>query len=145
MRREEASLVIGCLADSVFDFVADLDNLPTWQPGITSAQQTSTGPVGAGATARVVRELMGQQVTVDIQVTDFVPGRRLGLSSDAAGMGISGTMSLEPDGTGTRVTVSTEIRARSPFLAPLEGMAAGIAREDMAAGLQRLKAALEKG
>jgi uncharacterized membrane protein len=145
MRRVEASLAIDAPADAVFAFVSDLGNLPTWQPGVLSAQQTSSGPVGTGATARVVRELMGQRVTVDIEVTEFEPSRRLSLASTAAGLAISGTMELEAAGSGTLVKVSTEIRTRSAFLAPLEGMAAGIARDDMTAGLQRLKVAIEGG
>jgi uncharacterized membrane protein len=143
MRRVQASQAIDASADAVFAFVADLDNLPTWQPGVVSASQTSSGPVGVGATARVLRDLMGQRVTVDLEVTDFDPGRRLGLSSAAGGLSISAAMDLEPRNEATLVKISTEIRSRSPFLAPLEGMAARVAEDDMTAGLRRLKDAIE--
>ena len=145
MRRVEASTSIDAPAESVFAFVADLDNLTTWQPGVLSAQQTSPGSVAVGTTARVLRELMGQRLTVDIEVTDYVPGRRLALASAAGGLSITAAMDLEPDGQATLARVATEIRAGSAFLAPLEGMAARIAEDDMVAGLQRLKAAIEGG
>ena len=143
MRRVEASTSIEAPAESIFAFVADLDNLTTWQPGVLSAQQTSPGAVGVGATARVLRELMGQRVTVDLEVTDYVPGRRLALASAAGGLTITAAMDLEPDGQATLARVATEIRSRSAFLAPLEGMAARIAEDDIVAGLQRLKDAIE--
>jgi uncharacterized membrane protein len=144
MRRVEASLAVDAPADAVFRFVSDLDNLPTWQPSVISAQQTSDGAIGPGSTAQVVRELMGQRMTVDVVITEFLPGRRLALASTAAGIAVSGTMELEPAPAGTLVKVATEIRARG-FLGALEGMAAGIARDDMTAGLERLKAAIEHG
>ena len=143
MRRVEANVTIGAPPDAVFAFVAELDNLPTWQPGVISAEQTSPGAIGVGTTARVLRELMGQRLTVDVSVTAFDPGRRLALESTAAGLSVSAAMDLEPAPEGTKVVVSTEIRTTSPFLAPLEGMAAGIAQEDMTNGLQRLKVAIE--
>ena len=143
MRRVEARTSIDAPAESVFAFVADLDNLTTWQPGVLSAQQTSAGSVGVGTTARVLRELMGQRVTVDVEVTDYVPGRRLALASAAGGLRITAAMDLEPDGQATLARVETEIRSGSAFLAPLEGMAARIAEGDIVAGLQRLKDAIE--
>ena len=143
MRRVEASTSIDALAEAVFAFVADLDNLTTWQPGVLSAQQTSPGSVGVGTTARVLRELMGQRVTVELEVTDYVPWRRLALASAAGGLSITAAMDLEPDGQATLARVATEIRSGSIFLAALEGMAARIAKDDMVAGLQRLKDAIE--
>jgi carbon monoxide dehydrogenase subunit G len=143
MRRVEASERIGAPADVVFAYVADLDNLKTWQPGVLSAEQTSDGPVGVGATARVLRELMGQRMTADVEVTEYVPGQRLALASVAGGLSVTAAMDLDPDGQGCVVRVSTEIRTNSVFLAPLEGMAARIAEDDMVAGLQRLKGAIE--
>jgi len=143
MRRVESQLTIGAPPETVFAFVAELDNLPTWQAGVISAEQTSSAPIGVGTTARVLRELMGQRMAVDVTVTALDQGRRLALEGTAAGLSVSAAMDLEPAVGGTLVRVSTEIRARSAFLAPLEGMAAGIAQQDMATGLQRLKAAIE--
>jgi uncharacterized protein YndB with AHSA1/START domain len=144
MRRVETSLAIGAPPEAVSAFVADLDNLPTWQPGVLSATQTTPGPIGVGTTARVLRELMGQRLTVDVKVTAFDPGRRLALESTASGLSVSAAMELEPAADGTTVRMSTEIHSQSLFLAPLEGMAAGIAEQEMTNGLQRLKAALEE-
>ena len=81
MRRVEAGITIAAPPEAVFAFVADLANLPRWQSGIVSAERTSPDPVGVGSTARVVRDMAGQSLTVDLTITDFEPGRRLALAS----------------------------------------------------------------
>ena len=58
MRRVEASISIAASPDEVFTFVADVANLPRWQPGILSARRTSPDPVGVGSTARVAQSLV---------------------------------------------------------------------------------------
>jgi uncharacterized protein YndB with AHSA1/START domain len=144
MRRVEASRTLPATPDRVFAFVADLDNLPRWQTGIVSAERTSPQPMGVGSTAHVVRELMGQRVAVDLRVTDYQPGRSLGLASEASGIGIAATLDLEPDGDGARVRFAMEIRAQNFFMAPMEGIVAGAAGSDLETSLDRLQAALSE-
>src|SRR5918994_5291764 len=103
MRRVEGTTTIDASPEAVFAFVAELDNLPTWQAGVISATQTSPGPIGIGATARVLRELMGQRMAVDVAVTAFEPARRLALEGIAAGLTVSASMELEPAPEGTVV------------------------------------------
>ena len=83
MRRVEASQTISAPPETVFAFVADLANLPRWQSGIVSAEQTSPDPVGVGSTAHVVRELLGQRLAVDLKyfLTSTV-GAGIGYSYD---------------------------------------------------------------
>jgi uncharacterized protein YndB with AHSA1/START domain len=143
MRRVEASLELPATPQRVFDFVADLANLPLWQSGIVSAELTSSPPVGIGSTAHVVRELMGQRLAVDVRVTAFEPGSRLGLASAASGIGIEATLELAPTGAGSVARFSMEIRAQNVFMKPIEGAVAGAASSDLATSLDRLRAALD--
>jgi uncharacterized protein YndB with AHSA1/START domain len=142
MRRVEASQEVPASPDRVFAFVADLENLPRWQTGIVSAQMTSQPPIRAGSSAHVVRELLGQRLAVDVTVTDFQPGQRLGLRSAASGIGIDAALELTPTGDGSQVRFSMEISAQNVFMKPLEGTVAGAAAADLAASLERLRAAL---
>lgn len=144
MRRVEASKTISAPPDTVFAFVADLANLPSWQSGIVSAEQTSPDPVGVGSTAHVVRELLGQRLAVDLTVTGYEPGQRLALSSAASGIGVSAALELEPANGGTLIRFAMEIRAQNLFMAPLEGPVAGAAASDVATSLDQLKAAVER-
>jgi uncharacterized protein YndB with AHSA1/START domain len=152
MRRVEASQTISAPPETVFAFVANLANLPRWQTGIVSAEQTSTGPVGVGSTAHVIRELLGQRLGVNLSVTDYQPGRRLALASAASGIGVTAALELEPAavrasggaGGGTLIRFAMEISAQNVFMAPFEGAVAGAAASDLATSLEQLKAALER-
>ncbi|MGH2456910.1 MAG: SRPBCC family protein [Candidatus Limnocylindria bacterium] len=139
MRRVESSARIPATADRLFAFVADPANLPRWQSGITAAERTSPDPVGVGSTARVVRELMGQRLAVDLTLTDYQEGRRLGLASSLSGIGVQATLDLAPAGDETDLRFALEIRAESMFMAPMEGMVAGAAEGDIADSLERLR------
>jgi uncharacterized protein YndB with AHSA1/START domain len=144
MRRVEASQTISASPEAVFAFVADLANLPRWQSGIVSAEQTTPDPVGVGSSAHVVRELLGQRLAVDLSVTDYQPGRRLALASAASGIGVTAALDLEPATAGTLIRFAMEIRAQNVFMAPFEGAVAGAAASDLATSLDQLKAALER-
>lgn len=140
MRQVSASAEIPGSTREVFDYLADPANLPQWQSGIVSAETTTAGPVGVGSVARVVRELLGQRLTVDLTITDFEPGRRLALGSAMSGIGVEATLDLEPAGEATRLTFSMVIRAQNMFMTPMEGMVAGAAEHDLADSLERLRA-----
>ena len=143
MRRVEAGITIAAPPEAVFAFVADLANLPRWQSGIVSAERTSPDPVGVGSTARVVREMAGQSLTVDLTITAFEPGRRLALASGASGVSVTATLEMEPNDDATVVRSGIEIKAGSLFMAPLEGMIANAAGGELASGLERLRDAVE--
>jgi len=143
MRRVEAGITIAAPPEAVFAFVADLANLPRWQSGITSAERTSPDPVGVGSTARVVRDMAGQSLTVDLTITDFEPGRRLALASAASGVSVTATLEMEPNDDATVVRSGIEIKAGSVFMAPLEGVIANAAGSELASGLERLRDAVE--
>jgi uncharacterized protein YndB with AHSA1/START domain len=140
MRTVEASAEISAPPDEVFSFLAEPANLPSWQTGIVSAERTSPDPVGIGATARVVRELAGQRLAVDLAVTDYDPGRRLVLESAVSGIGVVATLELAGRDGKTDLRFSMTIRAQNLFMAPLEGMVAGAAESDLASSLGRLQA-----
>jgi len=140
MRRVEASAQIGASPEELFDFLADPANLPRWQTGIVSAERTSPDPVGVGSTARVVRELAGQRVAVDLEITAYEAGRRLVLESAVSGIGVEATLELAPRAAGTDLRFEMTIRAQNVFMAPIEGMVAGAAEHDLADSLRRLQA-----
>jgi carbon monoxide dehydrogenase subunit G len=140
MRKVSANARVEAPAEEVFEFLADLENLPRWQTGIVSAELTTPAPIGAGSRAHVVRELMGRRLAVDLVLTAHEPGRRLELASVASGIGVTATLDLRPDDVGTRLTFTMRVKAQSLFLGPLEGIVAGAAERDIADSLERLRA-----
>jgi len=144
MRRLERSAEIAASPAEIYAFLADPANLPLWQTGIVSAERTSPGPTRIGSTARVTRELMGQQIAADITVTEAVEDRRLVLASRVSGIGVTAELELTPHDGGTTVAFSMEIRAESIFMAPVEGIVAGAAEQEADSSLARLRTALTK-
>jgi carbon monoxide dehydrogenase subunit G len=139
MREVSTTARIVAPPESVFDFLADLENLPRWQTGIVSAELTTPGPIRAGSRAHVVRELMGQRLAVDLALTGYEAGRRLELESAASGIGVTATLELAPDGDATRLTFAMRIKAQTIFMAPVEGIVAGAAERDIADSLERVQ------
>jgi carbon monoxide dehydrogenase subunit G len=142
MRRVQRTAEIAAPPAEVYAFLAEPANLPLWQAGIVSAERTSPPPTAVGSTARVVVELLGQQVSAEVKVREAVPDRRLALSTSLSGMGVIATLDLAEHEAGTRITLSSEVRAENVFMAPLERLVTESAERDLDASLTRLEAAL---
>ena len=140
MREVTASTHVDAPPRAVFDFLADLENLPHWQTGVVSAELSTAAPVGRGSRAHVVRELAGQRLAVDLELIDHQPGRRLELASEASGIRVVAALELDEVAEGTLLSFTMWIQAQNVFLAPLEGVVAGAAERDIADSLARVRA-----
>jgi carbon monoxide dehydrogenase subunit G len=140
MQRVERSARIGAPPEQVFAFLADLDNLPTWQAGVTSASMTSTGEVGVGSTALVVRQLMGQRIEAPLTITEYEPPHRLAIGSEVSGVRASAELDLAPaaDGVATDLRFAMEISA-SGMTRFMEPMIAGAAGGDIDESIRRVQ------
>lgn len=142
MRRVSGTAFIPSPPATVYAFLAEPTNLPSWQDGIVSSIRTSPPPTVAGSTGRVVIELMGQQVTADTTIREAVPDRRLVIATKANGMSLVGSLDLAPTDGGTQLTFSSEVKADNIFMAPLEGLVADIAERNAETSLARLASAI---
>ncbi len=142
MRRVQRTAQIAAPPAEVYAFLAEPANLPRWQAGIVAAERTSPPPTAVGSTARVVLELMGQQMTAEITVREAEPERRLALAASVGGMGVVATLDIAAHAGGTEITLASEVRAENIFMAPLERMVTDTAERDLDASLTRLEAAL---
>ena len=142
MRRIQRSAQIDAPPGKVYAFLSDPTNLPLWQTGVISAERTSPPPTVAGSTGRAVFEVMGQQVTAETTVREAVPDQRLVVASSVAGMSVVGSLDLVAADGGTRVTFSSEVKAESIFMAPLERIVADAAEKELDPSLDRLRTAL---
>lgn len=142
MQRVERTARISAPVDEVFAYVSELDHLAEWQSGIVTAERTTDGEMRVGATARVVRELMGQRIEAPLTVTEYEPPRRMVIGSEVSGVRASAELSLEPAGDETELRFAMEIRG-SMLTAFMEPMIAGAAGGDIDASLDRLRRCFE--
>ena len=142
MRRIQGITQLAATPAEVWAFVSEPANVVRWQTGVISSERTSPPPTVAGSTGRVVFEVMGQRLTAETTVREAVPEKRLVLASSVSGMSVVGTLELAASEGGTKLTFSSEIKAESIFMAPLERIVVDAAEKDLDASLARLKAAL---
>jgi carbon monoxide dehydrogenase subunit G len=142
MRRVQGTVFIAASPAEVYAFLSDPTNVPRWQTGVVSSERTSPAPTVAGSTGRVVLEVMGQRVTANTMVREAVQDRRLVLATSVSGMSVLGSLDLAAVEGGTKLTFSSEVKADSIFMAPLERIVTDAVEQDLDASLARLRAAL---
>jgi uncharacterized protein YndB with AHSA1/START domain len=129
------------LAD-VFGYVADFENIPNWNYAIAETQQ-SPGPTRVGTTIRQVRTIPRHSEET-LEVTDFVPERRIELSGTLGPFQGSMRYDFESTPEGTRLTNEADLHAEG-LLRVAEPLAAGRIGGAVAENLGELKRLLEAG
>ena len=139
MKRIERRARVDAPPEELFAYLADLANLPEWQPGIVSADITSGDELGVGTTARVVRDLMGQRIAAPMTVTVYEPPSRLAIRSEVSGVKATAELDLAAaDGAATDLGFAMEIRG-SLITSFMEPMIAGAAGGEIDASIARIQ------
>ena len=113
----EASARVEAPADIVYGIIADYRN---GHPQILPRQyfewlEVEQGGRGEGTVIRFQMRVLGQTRVLRAVVTEPEPGRVL-VETDTGGIGPVTTFTVEPEGSGSRVTFSTELTsARGPL------------------------------
>ena len=102
-KRVEGDIIIKRPMEAVFDFCADERNEPRYNPRMTHAEQTSSGPIGLGAQFRAEMKTMGRMVAITIEWTAYERPRRLESWTCLSGMDIRGDLRFDPIAEGTRM------------------------------------------
>jgi carbon monoxide dehydrogenase subunit G len=138
--REQIETDLG--VEETFAFVADFANASRWDPGVATSEGLDPGPLRVGARYRLGVRTRGRVAPMEYRITRLEPSRRVVLAGEGAGVTAVDDIrfdALRPDGSGTRIDYTADIRLRGlgrllpPFLG---GTFARIAR-DAASGMQR--------
>ncbi len=125
-------------ANDVFSFVADITRHPSWMGGTGAAAMTD-GPVQAGYRYRYQSE----EGELELEVTDFQPGRSFSARTVSGPFRWAGTFEVEPDGDRrSRVRSSGSVRLTG-IRRILEPFMGGEVRRREHEELVRLKALAE--
>jgi hypothetical protein len=100
--REE--LRINCPPAAAFDLMADVRKTTEWNGGISSAEMTSTGPIGKGS--RFVAVNRGQRM--ESIITTFDRPGLLEFATTGRGMDVTGRFWFQPAEPGTDLTIELE-------------------------------------
>jgi len=140
---ESASITLNVPIERVFEYVTDIENLPTWAGAFEEIRHYSGDPVGVGSTWTSVSKFMGREVISECEMTTFDPPTKLVFSiKNMAGDGDNIWTLEKLDEGRTRFTLRLKGKAKG-----IAVMAVGLIRsqadKQMNGDLAKLKATLE--
>jgi polyketide cyclase/dehydrase/lipid transport protein len=140
----ENTVTIRKAVEDVFAFLADFENIPTWNYAIVETKKTSRGPVGVGTTYRQLRSIPSRSEE-GFEVTVFEPTGRLEIHGDIGPFTATIGYLLAPTEDGTRLTNVVDLESASGPLRLLAPLATSRVKKAVAANLDTLKQRLETG
>jgi uncharacterized protein YndB with AHSA1/START domain len=140
----ENTVTIRRAVEDVFAFLADFENIPSWNYAIVETKKTSPGPVGVGTTYRQLRSVPSRSEE-GFQVTAFEPSSRLEVHGDIGPFTATVSYLLAPTDHGTRLTNVVDLESASGVLRLVAPLAASRVKTAVAANLDTLKHLLETG
>ena len=128
--------------EEVFGFLADLENVPSWDPAIEATWKTSPSSVGVGTTYRQIRSAPKRSEEV-LEVTTYDPPHRLIIDGEIGPFRARIGYALEVAAEATRLTNWVELEPPSIISRVVVPLAASQIKAALASNLERLKRILE--
>ena len=128
----------------VFGAVAHIDEFSKAVPGIVKVEFLSDRRAGKGARFRETRLVRGRESTVDLEVTEYEPDSRVRFVSDTHGTVWDTVFTVEPEGTGTVLTMTMDATGKSPLPRIVNVLIKGMVRKAIEADMDAVKAYCER-
>ena len=128
--------------DSVFAYLADLENLPSWNYAIQETRKISAGPVAVGSRFHQVRSLPVHREE-SLEVVEYEVGRKLTIRGTLNTLPARLSYVLESEGGATVLTNTVDLVTRGP-LTLVAPVASRQIKSAVAANLEALKRLLER-
>jgi hypothetical protein len=125
----------------VFAYLAQFENVPSWNYAIDSTRKVTDGPVGVGTVYHQTRSIP-RPSEESFVVTALDPDRRLAIEGEIGPFRAQIDYVLEPSGNGTTL-VNTVVLGQSGLLSLAAPLAARQVKSAVAANLDVLKSILE--
>lgn len=130
-------------AETVFDYIADMENNPTWQQGQLSCRWTSEQPIDVGSTYEQEATFLGRTIRSTFRVAEFEHPRRIRIVTTGGTMPIDVTREVAVvDETTSRIS-ATVCGDPPPMLRLLGPLLDVLLRRSVASDYRRLKHLLE--
>jgi uncharacterized protein YndB with AHSA1/START domain len=138
--RYALTLEIARPVEEVFDFLAEVSNLPRWQKSSISVH--ADGPMEVGTRVREVRRFLGRRLENDLEVTEFERPRLLTLRATSGPVPFTVRHELSPTDRGTRLDFVGE-GDPGKFFRLAEALVERRARSEFTRDFARLKKLIE--
>jgi uncharacterized protein YndB with AHSA1/START domain len=141
MIQHEVTLHLKRPVEQVFAFLADYQNLRTWQSNLIENEQLTEGPFRVGTRFREVRRTGPGQSEIHGEITDFESNKRFSTKTSTKPQ-VTVSYSLEGENGGTRLNYKF-VMLTSGMMRLLEPLIAGSIKKDTNLDFQKLKNILE--
>lgn len=112
MAHYRCSFEVALPADRVFGYIADLRNMPTWDPTIVNARRVDQGPLTVGSQFELAACFLGRHKLLPARVLQLDPPQRIALECDTDELRMVDAVDLEKTQDGTRVSWQSSISLR---------------------------------
>ena len=138
------SVEIARSPEEIFAYIDQLDRHGEWQDSIVSAKVDTDGPIRVGTRATEVRKVPGGTREISYEITAHDPPRTASFRGINGPVRPVGTVTVEPAGSGSRVTLELDFEGHGigKLLLPLVRRDA---QKHVPGDQQRLKERLESG
>jgi len=96
--------------DQVFAFMMDFSRASRWRNLVRKIEVLTPPPLAVGSQLRLTMDVMGKQREAISEVWAYDPPRRFGQRNTASNVTGTFEYTLEPEGTGTRVRFTCDVR-----------------------------------
>jgi hypothetical protein len=127
----------------VFAYLAEFENVPSWNYAIDTTRKVTDGPVGVGTVYHQTRSIPRPSEETFV-VTAIDPDRRLAIEGEIGPFHAQIEYLLEPEGSATTL-VNTVVLGQSGLLSLAAPLAARQVKAAVAANLDVLRKLLEAG
>jgi hypothetical protein len=127
---------------AVFDFIANFENGPAWQSGMTSGHFITPPPLAVGSRYAQEARFMGRPIQTTFEVVTYEPGRLVKIDTISGSFPITITRAVRAQGEGCVVSATVEGEA-SGFFKLAEPLLKRQVNVSVEADYRALKALLE--
>ena len=110
MARFEHTVEVPRPPGEVFPWLLEQDKVPRWTGHLERYEQLD-GALGTGSRVRQVLEISGRTIDVELEITRYDPPSAAETRFETNGINVVTDYTLQPNGTGTRLTQSLEAKA----------------------------------
>jgi len=143
MAHAENQVTINRPVSDVFSYLLDGANNPRWRPGVLDIQHDAATPAGLGAVYKQGLKGPGGRIDGDYKITRLQPNQLIEFQVIAGPARPTGTYTLEPVGSGTKVSFVLDFQPKG--LARLMDGMIGKTMQSEVGYLSNLKTVLESG
>jgi carbon monoxide dehydrogenase subunit G len=139
MTQTVVSRTIKAPVEKVFDTVAHIDRFSKVVENIIRVEYVTEQKRGVGTRFRETRRMNGQELTVELAVTEYVENKRVRLVSDMQGTVWDTSFTVAPSGQGTTLTMTMEARAYKLMAKLINPLIKGMVRKGIEKDLDAVK------